>query len=439
MDADPAVGGQMHALAERLFPLNRTLAGPGFRQTLDLLETVCGPMERHLFPTGAQVLDWVVPREWTLRRAWLRDPSGELVADSRWSNLYVVNCSVPVHRRLPLDELQAHLHSIPDLPDAVPYRTSYYRETWGFCLPDRVRRALPGGTYEAFVDTDLSPGNLVVGELVVEGRQPSEVLFSTYCCHPSLANNELSGPVVAAFLARELRRRAGSDSLRHTYRFVWGPETIGAAAYLSRRGAHLVDTLIAGWVLTCVGDPGPFTYKRSRRGDSLADRVTEHVLRHLGVDHTVLDFFATGSDERQYCSPGFNLPVGSLMRSMYATYPEYHTSLDDLRLVTPDALAESLATYLRMVDVIEANRRWRSTMPYGEPQLGRRGLYPATGGVQSVDQYVGDMLHLLNFSDGSRDLLATADRGNRPVWAYERTIGKLRDAGLLADGDGPVT
>lgn len=432
---DRTVGTEMHALATRLFPITRTLAGPGFRETLDLLETVSGPIERHLFATGEQVLDWEVPREWTLRRAWLKDPAGAVVVDTQQSNLHVVNYSVPVRRRVTLGELQPHLHSLPDQPDAVPYRTSYYKETWGFCLADRVRGSLPDGTYEVFIDTELSVGHLTVGEIIVEGTTDSEILFSTYCCHPSMANNELSGPVLAAFLANRLRARASEGRLRHTYRFVWGPETIGAIAYLSRRGAELARSLVAGWVLTCVGDPGPFTYKRSRRGDALPDRITEHVLRHAGVEHSVVDFFPRGSDERQYCSPGFNLPVGSLMRSMYGTFPEYHTSLDDLSLVTPDALAGSLALYLLVVDVLEANVRWSSTMPYGEPQLGRRGLYPSTGGWQSQAQHMIDMMHLLNFADGTRDLVAIAERGQRPSWAYFPIIEQLRASGLLTDAD----
>jgi aminopeptidase-like protein len=425
-------GAAMHALLVELFPIARSLAGPGIRSTLAALEEVTGPLDRLVFPTGTPVLDWEVPREWTLRRAVLRGPDGSVVADTDDCNLHVVNGSVPVRTRVSLDELESRLFSRPDLPDAIPYRTSYYDEGWGFCLADRVRRALVPGEYEVDIDTDLADGELVVGELVLPGSSSDEVLISTYCCHPSMANNELSGPVVTAFLARWLSQRGPR---RYTYRFVFGPETIGAISYLSERGAHLREHLRAGWVVTCVGDPGSFTYKRSRRGDALCDRVAEHVLHHLAPGSEVLDFFATGSDERQYCSPGFDLPVGSLMRSMHGTFREYHTSLDDTSFVTGEALTASLHMYQQMIEVLEANRWWQSTAPYGEPRLGPRGLYPTTGAAADAARVVGDMMHVLNFADGTRDLLGIADRGKRPMWLLVPIAEQLAGAGLLREGD----
>jgi aminopeptidase-like protein len=347
----------------------------------------------------------------------------------------VVGYSEPVHLHLSLDELQPHLHSLPEQPDAIPYRTSYYQRDWGFCLTETQRRALPPGRYEVLIDAELAPGHLELAEVVIPGVTSAEVLFSTYCCHPSLANNELSGPVVVAHLARLLRHRASLPRL--TYRFLFAPETIGAIAYLSRFGERLKRRLAAGYVVTCVGDPGGFTYKRSRRGDTLADRIAEHCLRHAGHPYRTVDFFATGSDERQYCSPGFDLPVGSLMRSMYGTYPEYHTSMDDLSLITPRALGESLELYNLIVESLEANEILGRTLPWCEPNLGSRGLYRTTGGAAVSEQRFHDMMHLLNFCDGGRDLLATAERASRPIWELAPIAQMLCDHDLLerAGGD----
>lgn len=442
MTAAAARGQAMHDLAAELFPIARSLTGPGFRETLDRLERVTGPMRRHRFATGERVHDWEVPREWTLRDAWIKGPDGSTVVALREHTLHVVGYSTPVRARLTLAELQEHLHSLPEQPTAIPYRTSYYADGWGFCLTDAQRRELPDGDYEVCIDASLEPGFVEVGEVVVEGAGDArlsggstgaggEVLLWTYCCHPSMANNELSGPVVAAQLAALLRARPQPP--RHTYRFVFGPETIGAIAYLSRFGARLRERLVAGYVVTCVGDPGPFTYKRSRRGDSLADRVAEHVLATSGAEHGVLDFVAVGSDERQFCSPGYDLPVGSLMRTMYGTYPEYHTSLDDLAFITARALGESLDMYAAIVEALEANETLVGTVLFGEPQLGRRGLYPATGGP-SAALAAGrqqDIMFLLNFCDGRRDLLAAARASGRPLAQLAETAALLREHDLL--------
>ena len=386
-------GERMHALMARLFPIPRSITGPGFRQTLDILEETTGPLERHRFATGERAFDWTIPDEWTIRGATLHGPDGRIVCDLADSTLHVVSYSEPVHQRLSLAELQPHLHSLPDRPDAIPYVTSYYRR-----------------------DTAGAPAR--------------EVLLSTYCCHPAMANNELSGPIVAAHLAEWLREHHPSP--RHTYRFLFLPETIGSIAYLSRFGEGLHERLAAGYVITCAGDPGAFTYKRSRRGDSLADRVALHTLGHLGAPYSVVDFFPLGSDERQYCSPGFDLPVGSLMRTMYGTFPEYHTSDDDLDFVTADGLAGSLAAYTRLIDALEANVTWRSTSPFCEPQLGPRGLLSAIGGsAHRREQRTNDLLWILNLCDGSRDLLAVAERCDRPVWALAPLCAELAAQGLL--------
>jgi aminopeptidase-like protein/aminoglycoside N3'-acetyltransferase len=409
-------GEQLHALAARLFPITRSIAGPGFRATLDVLEEVAGPLERHRFATGRRVLDWTVPREWELREAWIRDPDGRIVVDARASNLHVVSHSAPVRTTLTRAELDGHLHSLPAQPEVVPYRTSYYADGWGFCLPHAVRERLPDGDYEVCIDAELRPGHVELGELVVPGRSDDEVLFSTYCCHPSMANDELSGPVVAAALARALR---DGPPPRLTYRFVFVPETIGAIAFLSLRGAQLAERLQAGYVLTSVGAPaGRFAYKSSRRGDTLADRVARQALAELGMPHEVVDFYPPSSDERQYCSPGYDLPVGCLMRAPFGSWPEYHTSLDDLSFVTPQGLGEALGATQRLVEILEANERFAVTVSHGEPQLGRRGLYPTVGGgwrAGDAETDLDDLKVLLNFCDGTRDLLAAAERTGRSV------------------------
>jgi aminopeptidase-like protein len=419
-------GAALHDLARRLWPIPRSLTGPGFRETLRILAETAGPMEVHRWATGEPVLDWTIPDEWTIREAWIRGPGGERVVDFADHTLHVVGYSEPVHRTMGLEELQGHLYSRPEQPDAIPYVTSYYRRRWGFCLTHEARERLADGEYEVRIDADLGPGHLEVGEVTI-GDGEREVLFSTYCCHPSMANNELSGPVIAAHLAAAVR---ALPDRRYTYRFLFVPETIGSIAYLARFGDRLRERLAAGYVITCAGDPAPFTYKRSRRGDALPDRVAEHVLR--GSEHRILDFWPTGSDERQYCSPGFDLPVGSLMRSVYGEFPEYHTSLDDLTFVTADALGGSLDMYRAIVTALEANETLVATEPYGEPQLGKRGLYPTLSGGARLEQAVTDMMWVLNMCDGTRDLLAVAERAGRPIAELAPIAERLLEGGLLS-------
>ncbi|MCK4302989.1 MAG: DUF4910 domain-containing protein, partial [Candidatus Eisenbacteria sp.] len=315
----------MESYFDRLWPLNRSITGPGLRDSLGILAEVM-PMERLRFPTGSRVFDWTVPREWLAREAYFVDPNGVRHADFKTHNLHLVGYSVPVTRTMPYDELRPHLYSLPDQPDAIPYVTSYYEDNWGFCLPHNELLQLPEGQYEVVIDSELHDGHVEIGEAVLPGESSEEVLFTSYLCHPSLANNELSGPLVAAFVYDELSRRT---CRRYTYRFVLGVETIGTICYLSLRGDHLKHHLKAGYVLTCLGDPGCFSYKASRLQDCLADRAARILLRDKG-DHIVFPFDpSSGSEERQYNSPGCNLPVGVLMRTRYADFPEYHTSLDN--------------------------------------------------------------------------------------------------------------
>ncbi len=425
-DAQRAAGAEMHRWLVEMLPWCRSLTGPGTDRTLDYLAGLLPGLETVGFASGSRAFDWTVPETWTLRSARLLGPDGAVVADSAVHNLHVVGYSEPVDRTVSLDELQPHLHSLPDLPDAIPYVTSYYRRTWGFCLPHRVRAALPPGHYRAVIDSTLAPGELRIGELVIPGDSPEEVLLSTYICHPSMANNELSGPVLAAALGRWL---AALPRRRYTYRILFSVETIGAIAYLSRHLDRMRARVAAGFVLTCVGDERAVSYLESRRGGTLADRAAVAVLDHHAPGWTRYGYRDRGSDERQYGSPGVDLPVCSVMRSKYGTYPEYHTSLDDATLATPDGLAGSLALYQRILTVLERNRRWRTAMPC-EPQLGKRGLYPTTS-TRDTKRLVALQMDILAWCDGDHDLLALAARIGADPCACIPIIDRLAEAGVL--------
>jgi aminopeptidase-like protein len=410
---------------DRLWPINRSIAGPGLRASLDILAEVI-PTQRHRFPTGTKIFDWEVPREWEVREAYLVDPDGRRRADFAEHNLHLVAHSVPVRRRMSLDQLRPHLHSRPDQPDAIPYVLALYQESWGFCLADRELRELPDGEYEVVIDSELRPGHVEIGEAILPGDSEQEILFSSYLCHPSLANNELSGPLAMAFLYDRLKRR---PHRRLTCRFVLGAETIGTLCFLSLRGRHLQEHLTAGYVVTCVGDRGRFTLKTSRRGDSDADRAAAVVLRETG-EHAVRPFDpGNGSDERQYCSPGFDLPIASVMRTMYSCYPEYHTSLDDKSFIDFASLAESVDVYERIVDALESNAVWWNTIQSGEPQLGKRGLYPGTNDNAPFE--LKPTMWMLNLADGRHDLLAIAQRSGQPLSGLIDAATKLSAAGLL--------
>ena len=418
-------GEAMMALAEELYPICRSITGNGVRQTLAILQRHL-PLEVNEVPSGTEVLDWVVPREWNIRDAYIARQDGTHIVDFGASNLHLVQYSQPIDMIMPLAQLRPHLHSLPDTPDWIPYRTSYYAENWGFCLTHRQLSSLADELYRVVIDADLSPGHLTYGELVIPGESKETVLFSCHICHPSLANDNLSGIAVATMLAHHVE----SLRPRYTYRLLFIPGTIGSLTWLARN-EDKVDSITHGLVLSCLGDAGCMTYKQSRRGNAAIDQIVAHVLRHDDVAHRIRPFIPYGYDERQYCSPGFDLPVGCLMRTPNGEYPEYHSSADNLSLLRPECLGHSLAVLRRIVAVIEGNKVYQSRNPKGEPQLGRRGLYATMGGQRTASYDQMALLWVLNLADGRHSLLDTAERAGVPFAAIRAAADALLATSLL--------
>lgn len=427
--ATTTTGERMHRFIAELYPICRSLTGEGVRRTLAAIGARI-PLQVHEIASGTPVFDWVVPREWNIRDGYIKNAAGERVVDFRKFNLHVVGYSVPVKARMRLAELRPHLHTLPGQPDWVPYRTTYYSENWGFCLSERLLNALPDGEYEVCIDATLADGHLTWGECAVAGESDEEVLISCHVCHPSLCNDNLSGIALATELAAHLTRQKP----RYSYRILFIPGTIGSIVWLARNEAQ-TQRIRHGLVVTCVGDGGRFTYKKSRQGQAEIDRAAAHVLRHSGYAYAIQEFFPYGYDERQYCSPGFDLPVGCLMRSPHGSFPQYHTSADDLDFVRPEYLEQSLQCYLEVLHVLERNRVYVSTNPKCEPQLGRRGLYQAIGGDSEAARKNLAVLWVLNLADGRHSLLDTAARADLPFRVVDEAAGKLMRHGLLREAN----
>ncbi len=416
----------MHALATRLFPICRSITGEGVRETLRIIKEYI-PLTIHEVPTGTSAFDWMVPQEWNIRAAYIADRKGDKIVDFRKNNLHVVGYSIPVNKTISRAELEEHLYSLPDQPDAIPYITSYYAPRWGFCMTHREREELSDDTYHVYIDSDLKDGSLTYGEYVIPGKSEKEIFISTYVCHPSLANNELSGPVVATYLAQWI----ASAPRKYTCRIIFIPETIGSLTYMSKNLEAMKKNVIAGFNLTCVGDDRIYSFLPSRNGGTLADRVARSVLASKKISFDEYSFLDRGSDERQYCAPGVDLPVVSLMRSKYHTkgYPEYHTSLDDLTVITPQGLQGSYELHKACLEKLEGSEYYRVTS-LGEPQLGRRGLYP-TVSTKKSKELVRDMVNVLAYADGLHDVSELSSRTGISLENIRPIINTLLSHGLV--------
>lgn len=423
-----AVGQEIYQLIETLYPICRSITGDGFRESMQILKNHI-PLELHEVPTGTQVFDWVVPKEWNIRDAYVKNEQGEKIVDFQKSNLHILNYSVPFHGKVKLAELKEHLFSIPDHENWIPYRTSYYKENWGFCITQKVLDSLSDEEYDVFIGSSLEDGHLTYGEYFIEGKLEDEFLISCHSCHPSLCNDNLSGMGVATYLAKYLSQQ----KLRYSYRFLFIPGTIGSITWLSLN-EDKASKIKHGLVIACVGDPGKMHYKKTRRGDVEIDRAVAHVLKHSGDEYEIMDFSPYGYDERQYSSPGFNLPVGNLSRTPHGRFPEYHTSADNLHFVKAESLTDSFSKYVEVINVIENNKKYLNTNPKGEPQLGKRSLYSTFGGRKDTSKYELAMLWILNMSDGQHTLLDIADMSDIVFSIIKDAAKALEEHDLLVEG-----
>lgn len=426
-------GKTMLDFIAELYPICRSITGEGVRETLRMIQKRI-PMEMHEVPSGTKVFDWTVPLEWNVSDAYIKNESGVREVDFKANNLHLMSYSVPLKKRMTLEELNPHLFSLPDHPEWIPYRTSYYSENWGFCLPHKNRELLKNGEYEVVIDSTLLPGSLTYGESYLRGENADEVLVSCHVCHPSLCNDNLSGVAVAVLLAQAMAARRR----RYSYRFLFIPGTIGSITWLARN-EEIVSRIKHGLVLTGVGDSGKITYKRSRQGLAEIDRVMTQVLKDSGDPHAIIDFFPYGYDERQYCSPGFDLAVGCFMRTPHGEYPEYHSSADNLDFVKAEALAQSFARCLDAFELLEHNRVYLNQNPKCEPQLGRRGLYRAVAGQQEKQSKELALLWVLSMSDGRHTLLDIAERADLPFRRIQAAAEALKEVGLLKECRSPDT
>ena len=406
------IGCKIHSLAKELWAINRSITGEGVRETLSCIKKHLKNINIKSVPSGTNVFDWTVPNEWHVSEAYIMTPEGKKICDFSINNLHLVGYSIPFRGKMRLEELQKYLHSLPEQPNAIPYITSYYQERWGFCLTQEQRDDLVDGEYEVVIDSKLFAGQLNYGELILPGESDEEIFLSTYVCHPSMANNELSGVVVATYLAKWL---SDLKVRRYTYRFVFIPETIGSIVYLSKNYVNLKKKVIAGFNISCVGDERSYSYLPSRNGNTISDKVAKHVLKWIDIDYVSYSWLDRGSDERQYCSPGIDLPIASILRTKYGEYPEYHTSLDNLdKVVTPKGLDGGYWALRKALELIEKNRIYKTKF-LCEPQLSKRGLYPNLS-TKKTKEKVMKILNLISFCDGENSLLDIAEKTNHPAW-----------------------
>jgi aminopeptidase-like protein len=422
------IGDEIYKFAKELWPINRSITGEGLRETLKKISTHLTKLEIKSVPSGTKVFDWEIPPEWHVREAYIISPEGKRICDFSINNLHLVGYSIPFRGRMKLEELQKHLHSLPEQPNAIPYITSYYEERWGFCLTQEQRDLLEDGEYAVVVNSKLFEGQLNYGELVLPGESDQEIFLSTYICHPSMANNELSGPTVATYLAKwlsELKLR------RYTYRFVFIPETIGSIAYLSKNYINLKKKVIAGFNISCVGDERSYSYLPSRNGNTISDKVAKHVLKWTDPDYVSYLWLNRGSDERQYCAPGIDLPIASILRTKYGQYPEYHTSFDNLDdVVTPKGLDGGYWALRRALELLEKNRVYKIKV-LCEPQLGKRGLYPNLS-TKKTGEKVMKISNFLSYCDGEHSLIDIAEKINIPAWDLYELIETLISHDLIS-------
>jgi len=424
------IGEEIHKFAEKLWPLNRSITGQGVRDTLNLISQHLPNLKIESIKTGTKVFDWVIPKEWFVRKAYIITPNGEKICDYSKNNLHLIGYSIPFSGKVSLDELKNHLYTLPDKPSAIPYVTSYYEERWGFCISYEELNNLKNGEYEVVIDTILFDGVLNYGELLIKGKSDKEILLSTYICHPSMANNELSGPSVVTFLANWLEKK---NDLNFSYRIIFVPETIGSIAYLSRYYKIMKKKTIAGFNVSCVGDERAYSYLPSRNGKTLSDLIAKHVLKWIDPNYVSYTWFDRGSDERQYCAPGIDLPVASIFRTKYGKYPEYHSSLDDLKsVVTPKGLDGGYWAIRQSIEAIEKNTIYRNLI-LCEPQLGKRGLKSTLSTNSSNDQNknISLIMNFISFCDGKLSLLEIAEKLDVPMWDLYDIINVLEKQGII--------
>ena len=430
LEQDTKKGRELYSWAEDLFPICRSLTGSGVRETLRYIKNIIPALSIISVPTGLEAFDWKVPKEWVIRQAYIEDALGNVIVDFKNNNLHVVGYSEPIDEWMNLDRLDKYLHSLPEQPNAIPYVTSYYNLTWGFCLSENQRRLLESCEYHVVIDSELKDGCMNYGELIIHGESAKEVLLSTYICHPSMGNNEISGPVVTLALARWLAERGKN---RYTYRIIFIPETIGSIVYLSKHYQDLKQSVVAGLVLTCIGDDNNYSFLPSRIGDTLIDRVVLDVMNHFLVDYTKYSFLDRGSDERQYCSPGIDLPVASIMRTKYGVYPEYHTSLDDLSFISPEGLAGGYSIVEKVIQALELNKTY-VTKILCEPQLGKRNLYPQISTKNTAEYIEADIiLNLMAYCDGKNDLLNISQIIKVNIFDLKKVVEILLKNGLIEE------